>query len=196
MPKKELLKWGRLAVTYGPETPAPNCSLEGEKARQKRHRSRTYSGGMDSSGADRPPAFNMGAFVEGGRRPGEQALREQASAESMARDLAWSASTRFAFSPSEPDANMNATEYERDLLERLKPRANTAGPAAGTDGELPRRTFAGLPSIIFRMANLVSIDPESLSSDQHHTSSSFEQQLRKQRSKLSKTLVPSVANIQ
>lgn len=96
MPKKELLKWGRLAVTYGPGTPAPNRSLDGEEARQPKRRSRTYSGGMDSREAVHPPAFDMGAFIEDGRRPGEQTLREQASAESMAGDLAWSASTRFA----------------------------------------------------------------------------------------------------
>ena len=190
MPKKELLKWGRLAVTYGPETPAPIRSFESEDARQNRRRSRTYSRGMDSSGADRPPAFNMGAFVEDVRRPGEQTLLEHASAESIAGDLAWSASTRFAFSSSESDTNMNAIEYER-----LQHRANTAGPTAGTDGEPARRKLAGPPSIIFRMANRVSIDPESLPSVQCHTSSSFEQQLPKLRSKLSITLVPSVANI-
>lgn len=95
----------------------------------------------------------------------------------------------------ESDANMNAIEYERDLLERLQPRANTAGPTAGTDGETSRRKLAGLPFLIIRIANQVSIDPESLPSDQRHTRSSFERQLPKLSSKLSKTLVPSVANI-
>lgn len=194
MPKKELLKWGKVALTYGAETPVLNCSLESEEARQKRRRSRTSTGGIDSSGAQRPPAF-MGAVVEDGRRPGEQTLREQASAESMAEDLAWTASTRLLSHP-ESEANMNAIEYERDLLERLQPRANTAGPTAGTDGESPKRKSAGVLSIIFRMANRVSKDPESLPSGQRHTSSSFEQQLPELRSKLSKTLVPSVANIQ
>ena len=92
---------------------------------------------------------------------------------------------RDLLSSSESDANINTVECECDLLKRLQPRSSTAGSTAGTESESPRRKLTGVPSIIFRMANRVPIDRERLPSDQRHTSSSFEQQVPKLRSKLS-----------